>query len=398
MPGMTTTIRARGPRELLAYVPFRLGYRPQDSAVLVSLRAPRGRVGLVARVDLDDLADLEHGPQVARTLVAHLCSDGAARAVLVVYADADLRAGGAPAARERAAVEHWTDAAEGVLGTPEVWVVTATGYHAADCPDAACCPAGGRSLEDLESTEVGAHMVLAGATVATSRAHATSIPVLDAVDRRRASRAAARSRARREAALATQDLEALAAWRAEGLDAWREATGLVEEHRRAAEAGVDGTRGVAAVLPAVLLGRLEAALESVPVRDAVLLSFVAGNEELASLTAAAVAGERVETGTASVLAGIVDPEVGLPPEPGRARCARDVLEAVAGAGRRGAQAPALTLLALLAWWDGDGVVATDRLAAALAADRGYRLALLVESALEAGLAPGWARSPGRGAR
>lgn len=99
-----------------------------------------------------------------------------------------------------------------------------------------------------------------------------------------------------------------------------------------------------------------------------------------------------------MLAGIVDPEVGLPPEPGRARCARDVLEAVAGAGRRGAQAPALTLLALLAWWEGDGVVATDRLAAALAADRGYRLALLVESALEAGLAPGWARSPGRGAR
>ena len=90
---MTTTIRARGPRELLAYVPFRLGYRPDDSAVLISLRTPRGRVGLVARVDLGDLADLEHGPQVARTLVSHLCSDGARRAVLVVYTDADLRTG-----------------------------------------------------------------------------------------------------------------------------------------------------------------------------------------------------------------------------------------------------------------------------------------------------------------
>lgn len=395
---MTTTIRARGPHELLAYIPFRLGYRPQDSAVLVSLRTPRGRVGLVARVDLDDLADLEQGPQVARTLVTHLCSDGAARAVLVVYADADLRAGGAPAARERAAVEHWTDAAEGTLGAPEVWVVTPTGYYSADCLDEACCPSAGRSLEELESTEVGAHMVLAGATVATSRAQATSIPVLDTVHRRRASRAAARWRARRDAALATQDHEALAVWRGEGLEAWREATDLLEQHGRAAleTPGAVGAPGspVTEALPAALLGRLEVALESVPVRDAVLLSFVAGNDELASLTAAAVVGERVESGTASVLAAIVDPEVGLPPEPGRARCARDVLEAVAGAGRRGGQAPALTLLALLAWWDGDGVLATDRLAAALDADPGYRLALLVERALEAGLAPGWARSPG----
>ncbi|TGJ97173.1 DUF4192 domain-containing protein, partial [Actinotalea fermentans ATCC 43279 = JCM 9966 = DSM 3133] len=83
------------------------------------------------------------------------------------------------------------------------------------------------------------------------------------------------------------------------------------------------------------------------------------------------------------------------PDPLRARCAREVLEAVAGAGRRGAQAPALTLLALLAWWDGDGVLASDRLAAALDADPSYRLALLVERALDAGLAPGWARQQGR---
>lgn len=396
---MTTTIRARGPQELLAYIPFRLGYRPQDSGVLVSLRTSRGRVGLVARVDLDDLADLEHGPQVARTLVSHLSSDGATRAVLVVYADVDLRAGGAPAARERAAVEHWTDAAEGFLGRPEVWVVTGTGYHGADCVDRRCCPPGGRPLAELESTEVGAHMVLAGATVASSRAQATAVPVLDAVARRRASRAAARWRARRDAALATHDHDALAAWRQEGLDAWRAATARVEERCRALAQGAPGGRSThPAPVQATILGRLEVALESVPVRDAVLLSFVAGNDELASLTATSVAGEQVEVGTAAALAAVVDPDAGLPPDPLRARCAREVLEAVAGAGRRGGQAPALTLLALLAWWDGDGVLATDRLAAALDADPGYRLALLVERALEAGLAPGWARRQDRRAR
>ncbi|RXR23158.1 DUF4192 family protein [Oerskovia turbata] len=390
---MTTTIRARGPRELLAYIPFRLGYRPQDSGVLVSLRTSRGRVGLVARVDLDDLADLEHGPQVARTLVSHLCSDGAARAVLVLYADVDLRAGGATAARERAAVEHWTDAAEEYLGEPEVWVVSATGYHGADCQDETCCPPGGRPLADLEATEVGAHMVLAGATVAPSRSHATSIPVLDTVLRRKASRAANRWRARRDAAIATHDHEGLAAWRQDGLAAWRAATGLVERAHRGLEHGA--REALPAAVPATVLGRLEVALESVPVRDAVLLSFVAGNDELATLAAADVAGEQVETGTAVALAAVVDPVAGLPPDPLRARCAREVLEAVAGAGRRGAQAPALTLLALLAWWDGDGVLASDRLAAALDADPSYRLALLVERALDAGLAPGWARQQGR---
>ncbi|GAA3216872.1 DUF4192 domain-containing protein [Oerskovia jenensis] len=393
---MTTTIRARGPRELLAYIPFRLGYRPQDSGVLVSLRTSRGRVGLVARVDLDDLADLEHGPQVARTLVSHLCSDGATRAVLVVYADVELRSQGAPAARERAAVEHWTEAAEGLLGAPEVWVVRSTGYYGADCSDETCCPADGRPLADLESTEVGAHMVLAGATVAPDRAQATAVPVLDTALRRRTSRAAARWRARRDVALATHDHDAIAAWREQGLDAWRTATAEVAERRRTAE---EGSRDlVADALPAGVLGRLEVALECVPVRDAVLLSFVAGNDELAALTAATVAGEHVEAGTAAALAAVVDPDAGLPPDPLRARCAREVLEAVAGAGRRGGQAPALTLLALLAWWEGDGVLATDRLAAALAADPGYRLAQLVERALEAGLAPGWARRPDRPAR
>jgi len=397
---MTTTIRARGPRELLAYIPFRLGYRPQDSAVVVSLRTTRGRVGLVARVDLDDLADLEHGPQLARTLVSHLCSDGAARAVLVLYTDVDLRAGGACAARDRAAVEHWGEAAEGHLGSPEVWVVTTTGYYGVDCADERCCPPEGRPLADLESTEVGAHMVLAGATVAASREQATSIPVLDAVVRRRASRAASRWQARRDAAVATHDDAALAAWRQAGLDAWREATGVVEERHRAGEPGEsrDPAAAPAGDVPAAVLGRLEAALGCVRVRDAVVLSFAAGTDELADLTAAGVVGDEVESGTASVLAAIVDPGTGLPPDQVRTRCARAVLEAVAGAGRRGAQAPALTLLALLAWWDGDGVLATDRLVAALASDPTYRLALLVERVLEAGLPPGWARSSGHGAR
>ncbi|WP_036959882.1 DUF4192 family protein, partial [Promicromonospora kroppenstedtii] len=48
-------VRVAGPEDLLAYIPYRLGFEPVESVVVVSLTGPRQRVGLVARVDLADL-------------------------------------------------------------------------------------------------------------------------------------------------------------------------------------------------------------------------------------------------------------------------------------------------------------------------------------------------------
>jgi hypothetical protein len=369
---MTTLIRARGPRELLAYVPYRLGYRPRDSVVLVGLRGPRGRVGLVVRVDVDDLADLERGPQVARTVLAHLSADGARRVVLVVYTDAPLRAGVPTAARERAAVEHCREAVEELVGPADAWVVSSTGWGGLDCTDRECCPAGGRPLSELEGSEVGAHMVLAGESVADSREDALRIPRAAPDARRRAARAAHRARSRPGA---PSGLE----WRAEGLAAWRQAVRL--------RGGGDGEP--AEVLPAALLGRVEAALESVPVRDAVLLSFVPGTGDLPERT---VRGVEVDSGTGAAIARLVDPAVALPPDPALTGPARAVLEAVVGHAARGRAAPALTLLALVAWWHGDGGRAAERLREALAHDPAYRLALLLSSAVDAGVPPGWVRA------
>ena len=61
------------------------------------------------------------------------------------------------------------------------------------------------------------------------------------------------------------------------------------------------------------------------------------------------------------------------------------------AGRTGAQAPALTLLALLAWWRGDGARARLLLDGALDADADYHLAELLDDALMAAIPPGWVR-------
>ncbi|MFC8924140.1 DUF4192 domain-containing protein [Cellulosimicrobium sp. NPDC057127] len=384
---MTTLIRARGPRELLAYVPYRLGYRPRDSVVLVGLRGPRGRVGLVVRADVEDLADLESGPQVARTVLGHLSADGARRVVLVVYTDAPLRAGAPTAARERAAVEHCRETVEALLGPTDVWVVSSTGWGSLDCTDPTCCPAEGRPLRELQGSAVGAHMVLAGESVADSREDALRIPRAAPDARRRAARAARRARTRPGAVDArptgTADLASPAtalAWRVEGLEAWRCATNLV----------ADGSGHPSAVLPAPLLGRLEAALESVPVRDAVLLSLVPGGDD--DLPERTVRGVDADAGTGAAIARLVDPAVALPPDPAVTGAARVVLEAVVAHAARGRAAPALTLLALVAWWHGDGGRAAQRLREALAQDPAYRLALLLSSAVDAGVPPGWVRT------
>lgn len=366
---MTTTIRVGDPRELLAYLPYRLGFHPRRSVVVVSVRAARGRVGLVARVDLDDLADPERGATVASGLANHVWRDGAERAVVVVYDD-DVAAGSSP--EVEAAVGRARQALESVVSRTEAWLVDGERFYAFDCADPWCCPSEGRPLGDLASTEVAAHMVLAGATVAEHRGAVTRVP--------RASKAA-RYNVRRVAARWSQRLvadpgpEELAAWRLDSVRAWHAVVRL----------GQDGGEA-----PARLLGRVDAGLRDVLVRDAVIMSVVRGPRE----------AERAlthEPGTASramaeAFGRIFEPGHAAVPDPAELESWCAGLRLVVAHSDRAGHAPALTLLALLAWWAGDGAVASCWLAEALAADPGYRLAQLLMTTLEAGLPPGWART------
>lgn len=421
---MPTTIRTSDVREVLALVPFQLGFHPTESAVLVSLRGARSQVGLVARVDLAHLAEPDDEGHTARSVVGHLVADGARRAVAIVYTAADLQdwagweadradagagsdddaadTGPGPVARA-AVLALWRAALDG-LGELETWVVGPHGYYALGCADPLCCPAGGRPLEDLQATRIGAQMVLEGLLVAPTRDDLVRLPLTTPAQRKAARRAAERWRARGAAALPGA---AAHRWRREGLALWREAVGTAlgpdrgcpdDAHRDGARP--DDAASALAVLrdgpvvfgrsmlpEATVTGRLLAALEDVLVRDAVLVSFV-GNDRVADRL---VAGE---TGAAigQALAAITDPVRGRRPDPGRAAAARAVLEHAVAHTTRGRHAPALTLLAVLAWWEGDGARAGLLVDRALAADPGHRLAVLVDQALRAGMPPGWARS------
>lgn len=357
-----TTLLIRDPRELLALVPHRLGFRPRESVVLLSLRPPRGRVGLVVRVDLADLADPQHGPALARALMAHLDRDTAERTVAVVYTEHDPRPGSASV---QAAVRAVRGAAAAPFGAVPVWVVTSTGYLDLDA-GTSVYPAGGRPLRDLEGTVVGAHMVLAGSVVLDRRQDLSVIRPAGSEARRAVARSRQRWAARGERATLSGP-PALLQWRRDCLTAW--------------------SRAVVEVPSAATLGKVEAGLADLVVRDAILLTLLPG---VGDLPVRSLADDvAVEMGRA--MDQVYDDVVGVPPPALTAQRHERTLEQLVAHGRRGGQAPARTLLALLAWWAGDGARAAAHLERALDDDAGYRLAVLLDTALARGLAPGWAR-------
>ncbi|MBI9114236.1 DUF4192 domain-containing protein [Sanguibacter suaedae] len=368
---MNTTLRVDEPREILALVPYQLGFRPTRSVVLVSLRGPARRVGLVVRADLDDVADPADGPGVCAVLASHLADDGGTAAVLVVYTDRLTGPADADPQVDRAlrGLRATTD-----VDTLDVWVVTPDAYFSPGCPDRTCCPERGRPVQDLDATQVGAQMVLAGVAVAPSREDLVRLPEVPADARARSQAAARRNRARRAHLVGDA---ATTAWRIEALAAWSEC--------RAAQVATPA----GAPLPPVVLGRLQAALEDVRVRDAVLVSLVPGRDALASLVVRDVAGQDTSSAVGDAVAAVVDPVAGLRPGE-RARTDRAILEQVASHASRRRRAPALTLLALLAWWHGDGARAASLLALVDQADPSYRLASLLRRAVDAGMPPGWA--------
>jgi hypothetical protein len=139
-------------------------------------------------------------------------------------------------------------------------------------------------------------------------------------------------------------------------------------------------------------GRLEAALHDRRTRDAVLVALVPGTCDLPERSlAGAVTPGAEDRAVARALGLVIDPVTGVEPPPGPTALHEAALEQVVALGRTRAQAPALSLLALLAWWRGEGARASLLLAQALEHEPGHRLAVLLERAVDAGLPPGWVR-------
>jgi len=370
------------PADLLAYVPYRLGYRPRDSVVVLSLRPPRGAVGLVVRSDVRDLLSERGGAALARTVAAHVLRDGPREVVLVAYGDDETAS--------QDAADVLADALAGAgPGVPVVarWHVTSTGYRSLGCADPECCPVVGHPLTDLDASHVAADLVYAGVSVAASREEAYALAPVDPARRASAIRAARRWARRREEL-------GVRAWRRASLRAWRDV--------HAAVAAADPLAQEAASCPgpaqvaAARVGRVAGALTDPIVRDAVLLTLLPTGDpglpdRMIDAASTGVGIEALEDAVSAVTL-LVDPRRGVAPDVDGARVARIAAEVVASHARGDGHAYALGLAAALAWWAGDGGLAGARADRALQVGPDHGLARLVADALDRGVGPGWAQA------
>ncbi|GAA4847436.1 hypothetical protein GCM10023221_27760 [Luteimicrobium xylanilyticum] len=379
---MDTPLLATRPADLLAYVPYRLGYRPRDSVVVLSLRPPRGAVGLVVRSDVRDLLSERGGAALARTVAAHVLRDGPREVVLVAYGDDETAS--------QDAADVLADALAGAgPGVPVAarWHVTSTGYRSLGCADPECCPVVGHPLTDLDASHVAADLVYAGVSVAASREEAYALAPVDPARRASAIRAARRWARRREEL-------GVRAWRRASLRAWRDVHAAVAAAEPLAQeaASCPGPAQVAAAR----VGRVAGALTDPIVRDAVLLTLLPTGDpglpdRMIDAASTGVGIEALEDAVSAVTL-LVDPRRGVAPDVDGARVARIAAEVVASHARGDGHAYALGLAAALAWWAGDGGLAGARADRALQVGPDHGLARLVADALDRGVGPGWAQA------
>lgn len=367
---MTTSLRLSQPRELLALVPHQLGFHPRESLVVMSLRAQNHRLGMIMRVDLAALMVPDDGERLALSLVGHLERDKAQQLVAVVYTSADPRPD--PQHPVHEAVERLRNAA-GDLQIVNVWAVCDTGYFELACQQS-CCPPGGRSLTELEGTASGAQMVLNGSVVAASREDLGRIPPASGAHRRAVTRVRQRWIVRGSQAAATSSAE-LEHWRLAGLAAFRTELERVNTDPHS--------------LRGRFTGRLEAALRDVKVRDAILVSLIPDTGELPEkMLRETDASPQTNAQLNAALNGLYGATEGMQPS-ALVKDSIMVLSQVVALGVRDKQAPALTLIALLHWWSGDGGRAGRFLEQAVFQEPQYRFAQLVGGLVFQGVPPGW---------
>jgi hypothetical protein len=149
-----TTIR--GPREVLATLPYLLGYRPERSVVLVSLHGTG--LGPVARLDLPDPRNVR---VAVDALVAPVLRAAPDRALVIGYEDRR----GESTAVTRALVRALEC---GGVEVVEELVVRGERWYAPRCRRG-CCPRGGRRLPRAEDVPAVADLVAVGRAPLPSR-------------------------------------------------------------------------------------------------------------------------------------------------------------------------------------------------------------------------------------
>jgi hypothetical protein len=138
------------PHDLLAAIPFLIGYHPQDSLVLVALKDEA--VGMAMRVDIPvgvsaDGYDL---------LASHFLRDGADGAFIVAYV------GAGAVDPENVLINTSAALVRAGIDIKESLIVRNNRFRSMICSDLTCCPPEGSVIPDLGSSRIAAEHVIAG--------------------------------------------------------------------------------------------------------------------------------------------------------------------------------------------------------------------------------------------
>jgi hypothetical protein len=349
------TLRNTG--ELADALPYLLGYRPEDSMVLVALHdsGDHGRFGGRARLGIPpDPADWQAAArQLALGLVAGSTRRGATVTGMVAYVCQDPADGAEP----RAVMERLRPLAQllrtecGKLDVPviEALCLSAGRYWSYCCSDAECCPAEGRPMGLPGTSVLAAAAAFAGMRVRGSL---------------------------REVRVRLRPWEGTAAVAAQETALDEAAAALLP--RLVEESG----RGAVAESTITLAARLCHRYAGEPPRPDPFDADLRDDELLSHAEAAALILGLQDRPTRDRAAEWMEGEEAGP----ALRLWRALARRCVGSYGEHA-APPLTLAGWVAWSTGDDVEAREALAMALAADPGHLFARLLHRAIDEGLNP-----------
>ena len=138
------------PHDLLAAIPFLIGYHPQDSLVLVALKDEA--VGMAMRVDMPVGVSAEGYDLLA----SHFLRDGADGAFIVAYV------GEGAVDPENVLINTSAALVRAGIDIKESLIVRNNRFRSMICSDLACCPPEGSAIPDLGSSRIAAEHVIAG--------------------------------------------------------------------------------------------------------------------------------------------------------------------------------------------------------------------------------------------
>ncbi len=145
-----TATELNSPHDLLAAVPFMVGYHPQDSLVAMALRDDK--VVMAMRVDFPDDESIE---AISKTIALHLLREKASEAIIVGYLPKSVTASD-PLLIVRECIAGYS------IIVKECIEVRGDRFRSSLCADLECCPLEGNLVPELSDSRVTAEQVAAG--------------------------------------------------------------------------------------------------------------------------------------------------------------------------------------------------------------------------------------------